>query len=161
MKNFVRRADVDDASIISDLNQDVQATHAAGLPWLFKPAGPQVFSPSTVSELLIQGQTLMHLALADHIPVGYIYAEIRHYSETSYRYAFDEIYIHHISVRPTHRSRGVGSKLLDAIMSDANQRGIPQIAADFWIFNEPALSFFKKHGFETYNQRAWLRKESR
>jgi hypothetical protein len=30
------------------------------------------------------------------------------------------------------------------------------IALDTWAFNEGAISFFKKQGFVTFNQRMWL-----
>ena len=157
-KCHVRRAVVTDSDTISTLNADVQAIHAAAIPWLFKPSvDVETFPSSAVATLLMKNETLMYLALDGQHAIGYIYAEVRLRAETSYSYALDEIFIHHLSVRPRYRSQGIGSALLGAIRHLAAQVHISHLAADFWAFNEAAARFFKKHGFEPYNQRVWLR----
>ncbi len=87
----VRRATVADAATISALNADVQAVHAAALPWLFKTPSAETFPP------------------------------------------------------------------LGAVRQAADDRDIRQVALDVWSFNERAEAFFRRHGFEAYNERLWLR----
>jgi hypothetical protein len=48
----VRRATTADAELVSSLNADVQALHAAAVPWRFKPPGPDTF-PSKDAEALL------------------------------------------------------------------------------------------------------------
>src|SRR3989442_2655207 len=45
----VRRATVADVATISALNADVQAVHAAALPWLFKTPSAETFPPATAA----------------------------------------------------------------------------------------------------------------
>jgi ribosomal protein S18 acetylase RimI-like enzyme len=153
----VRHATVADAATISALNADVQGVHAAALPWLFKAPSPDTFPPATAAALLARDDVIVYVAYLGDQPAGYAYAQVRRHPETSLQYAFDEIYLHHLSVRPGRRGHGVGAALLAAIRRAAADRGIRQLALDVWSFNERAQAFFRRHGFETYNQRLWLR----
>ena len=100
---------------------------------------------------------LVYLAYLGDEPVGYAYAQVRRHPETSLQYAFDEIYLHHLSVLPSLRGRGIGGALLGAVRQAADDRDIRQVALDVWSFNERAEAFFRRHGFEAYNERLWLR----
>jgi hypothetical protein len=52
MAILVRKAVEEDADKLAALNADVQAIHAAALPWLFKPPGPDTLPPAAVAALL-------------------------------------------------------------------------------------------------------------
>jgi ribosomal protein S18 acetylase RimI-like enzyme len=65
------------------------------------------------------------------------------------------IYFHHISVRPAHRRRGVGSALVGEVRAAATDAGIALVALDVWTFNAEAGAFFRRHGFAAYNERLW------
>jgi ribosomal protein S18 acetylase RimI-like enzyme len=153
----VRRAKVGDEAVISVLNADVQELHANAMPWLFKSPSAGAFPPEAAAVLLASEDSLVYLAYVDEAPVGYAYAQVRRLPDTPYRYAFDEIYLHHISVQPHYRGRGVGGALVDAVNQAAGDMNIKQVALDVWSFNEPALAFFRKHGFDTHNVRMWRR----
>ncbi len=152
----IRMATVADAATISALNADVQAVHAAALPWLFKVPSADTFPPAAAAAMLAKDDVLVYVAYLGDEPVGYAYAQVRRHPETSLQYAFDEIYLHHLSVRPGRRGHGVGDALLGAVRQAANDRGIRQVALDVWSFNERARAFFHRHGFEAYNERLWL-----
>src|SRR5437899_9912960 len=104
----VRRATVADAATISALNADVQAVHAAALPWLFKVPSAETFPPATAAAMLARDDVVVYLAYLDDEPVGYAYAQVRRHPETSLQYAFDELYLHHLSVQPHARGHGIG-----------------------------------------------------
>jgi len=70
----------------------------------------------------------------------------------------DKLYIHHISVAESARNSGIGSKLFDPVEKLAQDRGVKEVALDVWYFNDTAKSFFKAYGFQTYNEKMWLRK---
>jgi len=107
--------------------------------------------------MLARDDVVVYLAYLDDEPVGYAYAQVRRHPETSLRYAFDELYLHHLSVQPHRRGHGIGGALLAAVREAADERGIRQVALDVWSFNERAQNFFRRHGFEAYNERLWLR----
>jgi diamine N-acetyltransferase len=148
----VRRAGIDDAALISSLNVDVQAVHAAGVPERFKPPTPETFPPSEAAALLRQPNALAFIAEIDSAPAGYAYAEKMTQSETSLRHAYEMVYLHHVSVRP-----GVGAALLAAVRAAGSEAGITLIALDVWTFNGDARAFFARHGFTAYNERLWNR----
>ena len=82
----VRRATVADAATISALNADVQAEHAAALPWLFKTPSAETFPPATAAAMLARDDVLVYVAHLGDEPVGYAYAQVRRHPETSLQY---------------------------------------------------------------------------
>jgi GNAT superfamily N-acetyltransferase len=153
----VRRATASDAELVSALNADVQAVHAAALPWRFKSPGQDTFPPSEAAALIANPNNHAFIAEIAAEPAGYAYAEVIRRGETSFHYAYEMVYLHHISVRPEHRRRGVGQALLAAVRAAAKELGITFLAADVWSFNDGARSFFQRHGFKSYNERLWDR----
>ena len=157
MAILIRRALGQDAGTLASLNADVQAIHAAAMPWQFKPPGPDTFPPAAVAALLAQPENLVFIADFDGTAAGYAYAEIVRRPETPFSYALDMVYLHHISVRPAHRRRGVGGALIGAVRAAAIDVNITLVALDVWTFNEEARAFFRRHGFVAYNERLWCR----
>src|SRR5262249_28204824 len=153
----IRRATARDAAALSMLNADVQAIHAAALPWWFKPPGPESFPPAAAAALIAEPENLVFLAEMNSDAAGYAYAEVVRQKETPLRRAYEMVYLHHISVRPTHRRQGVGSALLAAVRSAAAELGITLLGADIWSFNDSARAFFRRHGFTAFNERLWNR----
>ena len=95
----VRRATVADAATISALNADVQAVHAAALPWLFKTPSVDTFPPATAGAMLARDDVLVYLAYLGDAP----------------------------SVLPSLRGRGIGGALLGAVRQAADDRDIRQV----------------------------------
>src|SRR6516164_2999318 len=108
MRIAVRKATPTDAEALSSLNSDVQTIHWSALPAQFKPPGPETFPPTAAAALLARPENLVFIAEVNSLPVGYAYAEVIYRPETSFRYSDDLVYLHHISVRPSHRKRGLG-----------------------------------------------------
>jgi ribosomal protein S18 acetylase RimI-like enzyme len=156
-KISVRRAIASDAQILSLLNRDVQAVHAAALPFRFKPPSQHSFPPAEAAALLAKFENLVLLAQVDQDPAGYAYAEIVRRPETSLTYAFEMLYLHHISVGTRFRRQGVGTALLNAVRAAGEDLGITLLSLDVWSFNETARRFFCQHGFHPYNERLWSR----
>jgi ribosomal protein S18 acetylase RimI-like enzyme len=153
----VRRATAADAELVSALNADVQAIHAAALPWRFKPPEPDSFPASEVIAILEVPENLFFLAHADREPAGYAYAEVVRRPETSLTFVYEAVYIHHISVRSEYRRQGVGSALLSAVRASGLELGIALLTLDVWSFNEDARAFFRQSGFSPYIERLWCR----
>jgi ribosomal protein S18 acetylase RimI-like enzyme len=158
MTIVVRRATDADAELVSALNADVQAIHAAALPWWFKPPKPDTFPAKEFFALLPERpESLVFLAYADRQPAGYAYAEVVHRPETSHTFAFEMVHIHHISVASEFRRRGVGSALLGAVRASGLELGIGLLTPDVWSFNKDARAFFQRNGFSPYIEQLWCR----
>src|SRR5260370_1216980 len=91
----------------------------------------------------------------DSIPAVYAYAETVHRPEAPFSYAYDMVYLPHLSVRPGRRRAGIGHTLLSALRSAARDLRIPLIGLDVWSFNEEARLFFRREGFTAYIERLW------
>ena len=143
---MVRRAEPKDAALVSRLNADVHAVHAAGMPERFKPPGAETFPPPAVCDLLGRPETLIFLAYAGGVPVGYVYAEVMRRPENAICFEASMVYIHHISVSPDYRGRGIGKALLEAVRTAGREVGIGRIGLDVWMFNDAARSFFRSKG---------------
>jgi ribosomal protein S18 acetylase RimI-like enzyme len=150
--HLVRRALPGDAAVLSQLNADVHAVHATGLPGRFKPPNAETFPPSLVKDLIAKPETLMFLGTLGDRPAGYLYAEIMPMPATAVRYAAPMVYIHHVSVRPDARGFGLGKALLGAVQTAAADHGITRLGLDVWTFNAAARSFFASQGFATVRE---------
>ena len=159
MNRTVRRAGEADAQTLSLLNTDVQNLHASALPERFKPPGPDTFPETFARTLIATPGNLVFIAEVDSEPAGYAYAEIVHLPESSLRHAWDEVHLHHISVRPAFRRKGVASALLDSVHAAAKEIGIELVTLQVWTFNEEAQAFFQRQGFTPYMARLWRRQD--
>ena len=93
----------------------------------------------------------VRLADGDDGPSGYVWFEVQERPETPLTLARKRIYIHHLSVRPTARRRGVASALLRQVEAEAQAGGITIIALDTWAANVAARNFFAACGFAPFN----------
>lgn len=153
----VREAGAADAPAISALNADVQAVHAEALPDLFKQPSGATFPPEAARAHLSRPGYVAFIAELDGEPVGYVTAEAVDQPETARRHALRMMYVHHLSVRPAARRRGVGRALLDAVKARGRAQGITRLALDAWAFNDEALAFFRRYGLVPYNVKLWNR----
>jgi ribosomal protein S18 acetylase RimI-like enzyme len=157
MSIVVRRATTADAELVSALNVDVQALHAAALPWRFKPPGLGTFQPGDAEAMLRKPEHYLFIAEIASAAAGYAHAEIVRRVETAFHFAHAMIHLHAISVRPDYRRQGVGNALLAAVRSLFKDEGITLLSADVWTFNETARAFFRRHGLMPYMERLWDR----
>jgi ribosomal protein S18 acetylase RimI-like enzyme len=151
MSITVRRATAADAELLSSLNAEVQAIHAAALPAWFKPPGPQ--AAAATATLVSNPANLIFVAEVDAAPAGYVYASLSRHAETPWRHAYEMIYIHQIGVRAAHRRQGVGAALLAAVRAEAASRNVALLGLDVWSFNADAQAFFRRQGFPPYQER--------
>ena len=151
-----RHAAAADADLLSRLNRDVQALHAAALPSRFKPPDVETFPVPDVLDLLAKPETVMLIGQVDDIPAGYLYAEIIRRAENGFRYELAMVYVHHISVLAGYRGRGVGKALIKAVRAVAQEQGIAQLGLEVWTFNEQARSFFRSQGFALARETLYL-----
>jgi ribosomal protein S18 acetylase RimI-like enzyme len=147
----VRAASEADFDALIQLNRVVQSLHAALYPGDFK----SVPDPSAVREFfaarLAGSKSAIGIAEADHVPVGYVWFEVQVRPETPFTLPRHRIYVHHISVAPDARRRGIAAALMRHVEHRAASEGIHEIALDIWAANLDAQHFFGAQGFATFN----------
>lgn len=62
--------------------------------------------------------------------------------------SFDEASVTNVAVSPVYRKRGYGEALVAVAKEEAKAAGAEMIFLEVRVSNEPAISLYKKHGFE-------------
>lgn len=149
----VRRADIDDAQVIAELNQHVHILHAEAEPDDFYDIDP-ADAVGFFEGLFENGSHLLFVAVdAASATIGYVWAQEQERPANPFTKPARTMYVHHVAVAPEDRGRGVGKSLVAAVEDEARQRTISRIALDHWTFNESAHRFFSNLGFQPYNLR--------
>jgi ribosomal protein S18 acetylase RimI-like enzyme len=88
---------------------------------------------------------------------GYAYAEFIRHIESTLTHYHQQLYLHHIGISVAQRRKGLGTALITALRAAGKARGVDMLAVDVWRFNDEARAFYRRHGFETYNETMWSR----
>ena len=74
----------------------------------------------------------------EHMVVGYMGAYV----------SFDEANVTNVAVSPDYRKRGCGEGLVISMMEHAKKAGAERMFLEVRVSNVPAISLYKKQGFE-------------
>lgn len=150
----IRQATTEDAERLAFLNKTVHQLHVSAAPQMFKPttgADPDIIA--WYRQLVADENTTLYLLEANGEPVGYVGCIIRHLPETPFRYAESVLYIEQLAVTVQHQRNGYGQMLMERAYQLAREHGISRIVLDVWDFNDQALRFYRKLGFQVYVHR--------
>ena len=64
-----------------------------------------------------------------------------------YSVLFEDAELYDIAVAPAHRQKGIGAKLLNAVMRDVFERGAETLRLEVRQSNLSARRLYEKHGF--------------
>jgi ribosomal protein S18 acetylase RimI-like enzyme len=67
-----------------------------------------------------------------------------------FRATGDEIFLKQLYISPEHRRRGIGSRVMRLLLEE--RRGVAKSMALFVLKNNPALRFYRRHGFEVVRE---------
>ena len=143
-----------DADTIAILNQSVHQLHVELYPQHF-----QTYDFHQVHEffkkVMKDDRFIFLLAEDEGQHVGLAWLEIKQYSETVFKKAYESIYVHQINIAEPYKNKGFGSSLMKEIYSIAREKEITTIELDYWNDNTIAESFYEKEGFVTYRKMAY------
>ncbi|MBT2254391.1 GNAT family N-acetyltransferase [Priestia megaterium] len=143
-----------DADTIAILNQSVHQLHVELYPQHF-----QTYDFHQVHEffkkVMKDDRFIFLLAEDEGQHVGFAWLEIKQYSETVFKKAYESIYVHQINIAEPYKNKGFGSSLMKEIYSIAREKEITTIELDYWNDNTIAESFYEKEGFVTYRKMAY------
>jgi GNAT superfamily N-acetyltransferase len=133
-----------DADMIAKLNQSVHQLHVELYPQYF-----QTYDFHQINEffkkMMENDRFIFLLAEYEGQHVGLAWLELKPYSETVFKKAYESIYVHQINIAEQHKNKGFGSSLMKEIYSIARAKEINTIAE----------SFYEKEGFVTYRKMAY------
>ncbi|MBA9038276.1 ribosomal protein S18 acetylase RimI-like enzyme [Bacillus aryabhattai] len=143
-----------DAGKIAKLNQSVHQLHVELYPQHF-----QTYDFHQVHEffkkVMKDDRFIFLLGEDEGQHVGFAWLEIKQYSETVFKKAYESIYVHQINIAESYKNKGFGSSLMKEIYSIARTNDINTIELDYWNDNTIAESFYEKEGFVTYRKMAY------
>lgn len=145
-----------DSGLLAKLNREIQELHVGIEPEIFKRHS-EVEMEKLFAEVLERENTYGYVAFWDDDPAGYVLLSLREYPETPFKYAYTVVYIEQICVLQKFRGQKIGNLLMEQVKTLARERGIHRVELDFWFKNENAGQFFRSRGFQTYNERMYLK----
>lgn len=132
-----------DAELVAKLNEPVHELHVSLYPSYFKEYHYE--EVKTFFEKLMDKEQYLFLVLEESGQfIGFAMLELRSYSETIFKKAYQSLYIHQLSISGMYKGKGYGTKLMDEITTIARDRGLHKIELDHWTDNEVAKEFYKK-----------------
>jgi ribosomal protein S18 acetylase RimI-like enzyme len=150
----IRRATLDDAALLAELNRFVQDIHAEHRPDLFKGDPSSEELTAGFRDLLGRESVRVLIAeLPDGRPAGYAMATLNERTGGALTHAGSFILLDHLAVAPEATRRGIGTALLNAVRETGRQAGCTRFMTEVWDFNSTAVAFFEASGFST----AWRR----
>lgn len=149
----IRQATFDDARLLAELNGHVQQIHVDKLPVIFKPAIVNEELIAQYAELLGDENAVFFIAEDEGLPVGYVYAIVKEAEDNPFVYAYKFLLVDQISVNPTHYGSGAADLLMDAVVTLAHQYKVKCIKLGVYQWNERAIKFYEKRGFQTSTYR--------
>ncbi|AHG88155.1 GCN5-related N-acetyltransferase [Gemmatirosa kalamazoonensis] len=155
----IRDAVPADAPAISRIALEVQRLHAAALPSVFKPAGPDTFPPPVIEARMTTPGHRFWVAVEDGAVVGYVAATVQHEPESPWKHAATVCTLDQMGVAEHRRGCGAGAKLVDAVRTAAAAAGATEVRLNVWSFNEGARAFYARCGFVETQARLWLSTE--
>jgi ribosomal protein S18 acetylase RimI-like enzyme len=152
----IRRASVDDAAHIAELNTVVHAIHAAGRADIFKPLMVDEAFIGLCRDRLTQPDCYTYIAELDGEPIGYLMAFIVSRPENPFAHSSERLIVDALSINPAYRSRGYGERLMQQAYALARAQGIKRVELAVWTFNTRAKTFYERLGFSVYQERMEL-----
>jgi len=122
----------------------IQKTHAQHAPGIYALELESFSDPWSLDAILYEIENSVCLvAIKENTVLGHV----------TMRHILDEGHINNIAVKKDARQNGIGTKLLEALITEAKKNGITAITLEVRISNTPALSLYKKHSFEIHGYR--------
>ncbi len=147
----VRVAALEDADLLAELNRDVQGLHTEALPHIYKTVtdlGP--VADDFRSRILTGADWRTFIVNLDGQPAGYACVVRVQRPEHAYAYAQTYLYLDQISVKPAYQGQGCGRALMEAVCDYARAIGMSRVLLDTMAFNEDAVTFYTRQGFQMY-----------
>ncbi len=132
--------------MVAELNAEVQRLHAAHLPDRFTAPDPAVFH-AWAAERLARPDTDVWLAELEGTVVGYVLCVEVERPATPFGPARRFLELEQIGVTGAARRRGVGRRLVEQAVAEAEARGLGEVELSSFAFNTEAHALFVAMGF--------------
>ena len=148
---MIRNGTMQDYEQVNLLRKEVNDLHVQGQPDIFKPGFCKEMQ-EYLKEFIDSQDKQLIVCEKDGQICGYAMLEFICKPETAYRYALEYIEVGELGVSKNYQKQGIGKQLMQEVKNIAQQRKIKKIELNMWSFNDNALNFYEKLGFNTYRR---------
>ena len=148
---MIRLGHKDDIAVVNNIRQEVHKLHAMGESDIFKPEFSRELS-EYVYEYIDSDSQWLYVYEEDGNVLGYAMIKVIIKEDSPYRYESKYLEVSELGVTEGTRSRGIGTKLMQKVSDVAKDLGVDMVELNMWEFNDKALKFYEKCGFETYRR---------
>jgi ribosomal protein S18 acetylase RimI-like enzyme len=155
----IRQATVEDAELLARLVEPVHTLHVQAQPHLFKP---YALTPEWIAdyrERLEDESNFTFIGEIDGEAVGHILTQVIDRPDNPYTYALRFLLVDQMSISPAHLRMGYGTALMNAAFDLAKAQGCTSMILNVWSFNERAIAFYQRQGFNVRDLRMEARLE--
>ncbi len=148
----IREAVREDMDQLDKLYSQVDELHRQAYPGRFRK--PEIAGrPEAYYLERIQAQdALLLVAELDGQVIGFAEGYLRSAPDIPVLQQRSWLMIDSVAVDQNHRGHGAGKALFDGLEARANKRGITEIELNVYAFNQKAIGFYEKLGFEVISQ---------
>ena len=146
MTLVVRDASEHDLPALVAINEQVQVQHFAERPDQFKPVDSAA-TERWLRQALENAAVFVSVAELDGRVIGSLVASRQERAEGLFVHAQVWWYVDQIGVLASYRRRGACRALLERLIGQARDAGVPRIELNSWAFNADAQAAFRKLGF--------------
>lgn len=151
----LRRATLKDYEELCEVFAEGDALHHEALPHFFRRTEGPARSRQYLSEILANREAALFVAETAGRILGAVHAEVRRTPDLPSVIPRRYVRIAMLVVRARFRRLGVGRALLERVHRWALEQGIAQVELLVWEFNQEAIAFYEKLGYETASRLMW------
>jgi diamine N-acetyltransferase len=141
---FIRKAGKDDVEVLQKLNKELFADNSKYDPDLNLDWAESVSDKKYFTKVLNNPNAMCLIAEEKGKPVGYLTAAPKEMDWRMSKY----LEIESMVVIPQHRSKGVGTLLLEKCLEMAKAKGYQKVYVTSYFDNIKAIEFYKRNGFK-------------
>ena len=146
MEVTIRRAKENDIDTVLELLQEVLEVHARIRPDIFI-SGTTKYTGDDLKKMFQNEDTPVLVAVnEDDVVQGYAFCVIQKQPFTTTMKNFTTLYLDDLCVDEKCRGQHVGTKLYQAVLAYAKQRGCYDVTLNVWEGNDNARSFYESMG---------------
>ncbi len=153
MKVSVRKAAVDDYDPLCELFDEIDAWHRDNLPRIFQKPGGPVRERDYYFGLISDENVGLFVAETGGKLIGFVHAIVRDTPALPILVPRHYVIVDGIVVSSSYKNQGTGRILMNKIQDWALTKGASTIELNVYEFNEAAISFYERLGYQTLSRK--------
>jgi len=149
----IREATASDYDALCALFEEVDALHVANLPHIFRRPDGRIRDREHVLGLIVDEDVGLFVAEVEGQPAGLVCAILRESPDIPILVPRRYAVVENMVVTKAFRRRGIGRALMERAQEWALAQGADSVELTVWGFNQSAVEFYRRLGFETVSHR--------